>query len=180
MVKPQLRSVPGVAEVNSWGGYEKQYQVRIDPDRLVKHGLTFDQVTEAVKENNRNVGGGNIAVGARMLLVHGLGRTVNLEQIKNIVITAKDGVPIRVRDVADVQTGHEIRLGAVTAHGRGEAVLGLGFMLMGENSHEVTWALKNKLEEIRATLPPGVTIQTRLRPHGVGGPCDRHGAEEPV
>ena len=160
VVKPQLRSVPGVAEVNSWGGYEKQYQVRIDPGRLMKHGLTFDQVTEAVKANNRNVGGGNIAVGARMLLVQGLGRTANIEQIGNIVITAKDGVPIRVRDVADVQTGHEIRLGAVTAHGRGEAVLGLGFMLMGENSHEVTWALKNKLEEIRATLPPGVVIQT--------------------
>ena len=160
VVKPQLRSVPGVAEVNSWGGYEKQYQARIDPDRLVKHGLTFEQVTEAVKQNNRNVGGGNIAMGARMLLVHGQGRTVNVEQINNIVVTAKDGAPIRVRDVADVQTGHEIRLGAVTAHGRGEAVLGLGFMLMGENSHEVTWALKNKLEEIRSTLPPGVTIQT--------------------
>lgn len=160
VVKPQLRSIPGVAEVNSWGGYEKQYQVRIDPSRLVKHNLTFDQVTEAVKENNRNVGGGNISVGARMLLVHGQGRTVNVEQIKNIVITAKDGVPIHVGDVADVQTGHEIRLGAVTAHGRGEAVLGLGFMLMGENGHEVTWALKNKLEEIKSTLPPSVTIQS--------------------
>lgn len=160
VVKPQLRSIPGVAEVNSWGGYEKQYQVRIDPNRLVKHNLTFDQVTEAVKDNNRNVGGGNISVGARMLLVHGQGRTVNVEQIKNIVVTAKDGQPIHVGDVADVQTGHEIRLGAVTAHGRGEAVLGLGFMLMGENGHEVTWALKNKLEEIRSTLPPGVTIQS--------------------
>ena len=160
VVKPQLRSIPGVAEVNSWGGCEKQYQVRIDPSRLVKHGLTFDQVTEAVKENNRNVGGGNIAVGARMLLVHGQGRTVNVEQIKNIVVTAKDGQPIHVGEVADVQTGHEIRLGAVTAHGRGEAVLGLGFMLMGENGHEVTWALKNKLDEIRSTLPPGVAIQS--------------------
>lgn len=160
VVKPQLRSIPGVAEVNSWGGYEKQYQVRIDPNQLVKYGLTFDQVTEAVKENNRNVGGGNIAVGARMLLVHGQGRTVNVAQIKNIVVTAKDGQPIHVGDVADVQIGHEIRLGAVTAHGRGEAVLGLGFMLMGENGHEVTWALKNKLDEIRSTLPPGVTIQS--------------------
>jgi cobalt-zinc-cadmium resistance protein CzcA len=160
VVKPQLRSIPGVAEVNSWGGYEKQYQVCIDPIRLDKHGLTFAQVTEAVKENNRNVGGGSIAVGARMLLVHGQGRTVNEEQIRNIVIAAKAGASIRVRDVADVQTGHEVRLGAVTAHGRGEAVLGLGFMLMGENSHEVTAALKDKLEEIRATLPPGVTIQT--------------------
>ncbi len=160
VVKPQLRSIPGVAEVNSWGGYEKQYQVRIDPSRLVKYGLTFDQVTEAINENNRNVGGGNISVGARMLLVHGQGRTVNIEQIKNIVITAKDGQPIHVGNVADVQTGHEIRLGAVTANGRGEAVLGLGFMLMGENSHEVTSALKDKLQEIRAVLPPGVRIQT--------------------
>ncbi|MCC6124349.1 MAG: efflux RND transporter permease subunit [Pirellulales bacterium] len=160
VVKPQLRSIPGVAEVNGWGGYEKQYQVRIDPDRLIKHGLTFDRITEAVAENNRNVGGGSIRVGARMLLVHGQGRTADLEQIGNIVITAEDGVPIRVRDVSDVQTGGEIRLGAVTAHGRGEAVLGLGFMLMGENSHEVTWALKSKLQEIRASLPPGVTIQT--------------------
>ena len=160
VVKPQLRSISGVAEINSWGGCEKQYQVRIDPARLVKHGLTFDQAVEAVKENNRNVGGGSITVGSRMLLVQGLGRTVNLAQIRNIVITAKDGVPIHVGDVADVQTGHEIRLGAVTAHGRGEAVLGLGFMLMGENSHKVTLALKNKLEEIKTTLPPGVTIQT--------------------
>ena len=115
-----------------------------------------------------------------MLLVHGQGRTVNVEQIGNIVITAKDGVPIRVRDVADVQTGHEIRLGAVTAHGRGEAVLGLGFMLMGENSHEVTWALKNKLEEIRADVAAGRDDPDGLRPHRVGGPRDRHGAEEPV
>jgi len=160
VVKPQLRSIPAVAEVNSWGGYQKQFQVRLDPARLIKHGLTFDQVVEAVKDNNRNVGGGNIAVGARMLLVQGQGRTAGVEQIKNIVITATRGVPIHVGDVANVETGHEIRLGAVTAHGRGEAVLGLGFMLMGENSHEVTSALKNKLQEIRAVLPPGVTIQT--------------------
>jgi heavy metal efflux system protein len=160
VVKPQLRAIPGVAEVNSWGGYEKQYQIRLDPDRLVKHGLAFDQVAEAVKANNRSVGGGSITLNSRMLLVQGLGRTANLEQIANIVVTAKDGVPIRVGDVAEVQIGHEIRLGAVTAHGHGEAVLGLGFMLMGENSHDVTLALRNKLEEIKTTLPPGMTIQT--------------------
>ena len=160
VVKPQLRSIPGVAEVNSWGGYEKQYQVRIDPARLVKHGLTFDHVVEAVKDNNRNVGGGSVTVGSQMLLVQGLGRTVNLEQIRKIVVTAKDGVPIHVGDVADVETGHEIRMGAVTAHGRGEAVLGLGFMLMGENSHDVTLALKRKLDEIKTALPPGMTIQS--------------------
>lgn len=160
VVKPQLRSVSGVAEVNSWGGYEKQYQVRLDPDRLIEHELTFDQVAKALEENNENVGGGTITDGSQMLLVYGVGRTVNIEQIENIVITSRGGVPIRVRDAADVQIGHEIRRGTVTANGRGEAVLGLGFMLMGENSHDVTWALKNKLEEIKKTLPHGVTIQT--------------------
>jgi cobalt-zinc-cadmium resistance protein CzcA len=160
VIKPQLRTVSGTAEVNSWGGFEKQFQVRIDPDDLIKHGLTFDEVVAAVKANNRNVGGGNITRNTEMLLVHGIGRTVNIEQIQDIVIKAKDGVPIRVRDVADVQIGHEIRRGAVTADGQGEVVYGLGFMLMGENSHEVTYALKEKMEEIKTTLPPGVVVET--------------------
>ncbi len=160
IVKPKLRTVRGVAEVNSWGGYEKQYQVRIDPQRLIRHGLTFDQVVEAVEKNNKNVGGGSIRQGSQMLLVHGVGRTVNVEQIRNIVVTAQDGVPIRVRDVADVEIGHEIRRGAVTANGKGEVVLGLGFMLMGENPHEVTRDMKEKLEEIKQSLPSDVEIQT--------------------
>lgn len=160
VIKPQLRAVEGVAEINSWGGYEKQYQVRIDPSRLVKHGLTFDQVLEALRANNRNVGGGQLTVGSRALVVQGLGRTSSIEEIQQIMITAKEGVPIRVGDVAEVRQGHAIRLGAVTAQGRGEAVLGLGFMLMGHNAHEVTWALKNKLEEIRASLPAGVALRT--------------------
>jgi cobalt-zinc-cadmium resistance protein CzcA len=160
VVKPQLRSVPGVAEVNTWGGYEKQFQVRVDPQRLIRHELTLNEVVEALQANNRNVGGGNIGDTGRMLLVHGQGRVLSVPQIENIVVTAHDGVPINIRDVADVQIGHEIRQGAVTADGTGEAVLGLGFMLMGENSHEVTWALKEKLEEIRSGLPPNVEICT--------------------
>lgn len=160
VVKPQLRSVPGVAEINSWGGYEKQYQVRLDPDRLIKHGLTFEQLVAAITQNNQNVGGGTITHRSQLFVVHGVGRTVNIEQIENMVITSRDGVPIRVSDVADVQIGHEIRRGTVTANGQGEAVLGLGFMLMGENSHEVTWALKKRLQTIKETLPPGITIQT--------------------
>ena len=135
IVKPQLRTVRGTAEVNSWGGFEKQYQVRIDPSRLIKFNLTFDEVVDAVKANNRNVGGGNITRNTEMLLVHGIARTVNIPQIENIVIKAMDGSPIRVGDVADVQIGHEIRRGAVTADGQGEVVYGLGFMLMGENPH---------------------------------------------
>ncbi len=160
VIKPQLRTVPGTAEVNSWGGFEKQFQVRIDPDRVIRHGLTFDEIVQAIKANNRNVGGGNITQNAEMLLVHGIGRTVNIEQIGNIVIRAKDGVPIRVRNVAQVEIGYEIRRGAVTADGQGEVVYGLGFMLMGENSHEVTHALKEKMEEIKLSLPPGVEVVT--------------------
>jgi cobalt-zinc-cadmium resistance protein CzcA len=160
VIKPKLRTVKGTAEVNSWGGYEKQYLVRIDPPRLIKHGLTFDEVVEAVVRNNRNVGGGTTSQNSQMLLVHGVGRTVNVEQVKNIVVTAKQGVPIRLRDVADVEIGHEVRRGAVTADGKGEVVLGLGFMLIGENSHQVTWNLKQRLEEIKPTLPSNVKVQT--------------------
>ncbi len=153
VIRPKMRTVRGAAEVNSWGGNEKQYQVRIDPDKLIKFGLTFDQVAEAIEKNNKNVGGGSIRQNSQMLLVHGLGRVVNVGEIANVVVTAKDGVPIKVGEVAEVQVGHEIRRGAVTADGKGEVVLGLGFMLMGENSHDVTWALKNRLEEVKETLP---------------------------
>jgi cobalt-zinc-cadmium resistance protein CzcA len=159
VIRPKMRTVRGTAEVNSWGGYEKVYQVRIDPSRLIEFGLTFAEVTEAVQKNNRNVGGGNIQQNGTMLLVHGIGRTVNVEQIQNIVVKAHDGVPVRVRDVADVAIGHETRRGAVTADGKGEVVLGLGFLQMGENSHEVTWNMKRKLDDIRTTLPANVKVE---------------------
>jgi len=159
IIKPKLRTVKGTAEINSWGGYEKQFQVRIDPNKLDRHKITFEEVVEALQKNNRNVGGGNIRHRNQMLLVHGVGRTVNVDDIKGIVITAADGVPIKIADVAEVEIGHEIRRGAVTADGQGEVVLGLGFMLMGENSHEVTWALKKKLDEIKKSLPVNVQVQ---------------------
>jgi cobalt-zinc-cadmium resistance protein CzcA len=160
VIKPKMRTVKGAAEINSWGGYEKQYQVRIDPNLLIKYNLTFDEVVKAVEENNRNVGAGNIREGTRSVLVQGLGRTTNAEQIKGIVIAARHGVPIRVSDVAEVAIGSEIRRGAVTADGKGEVVMGLGFMLMGENTHQVTWAMKDRLEEIKPTLPANVKVQT--------------------
>lgn len=155
-VKPTMRTVPGSAEINSWGGLKKQYQVRLDPVRLVKHGLKFDQVLEAVSANNLNVGGGSIRQSGDTVLVHGVGRTVDIEQIGGIVITAVDGVPIRVRDVAEVVISHEMRRGVVTANGKGEVVLGLGFMLMGENSYAVTNRLRDKFHEVQQTLPDGV------------------------
>lgn len=157
-VKPTMRTVPGSAEINSWGGLKKQYQVRLDPVRLVKHGLKFDQVLEAVASNNLNVGGGSIRQSGDTVLVHGVGRTIDVPQIEGMVITAVDGVPIRVRDVADVVVSHEMRRGIVTANGKGEVVLGLGFMLMGENSYAVTNRLRNKFHEIQQTLPDGVRM----------------------
>jgi cobalt-zinc-cadmium resistance protein CzcA len=93
VIKPPMRTVRGTAEINSWGGYEKQYQIRIDPERIIKHGLTFSEVVDAVQRNNFNVGGGNISRQGGMLLVQGLGRTVGVEQLRQIVIDAKDGVP---------------------------------------------------------------------------------------
>jgi len=160
ILKPALRTVPGVAEVNSWGGYEKQYQVRLDPSRLIKHGLTFDAVVEAIQSNNLYAGGGNISARGSTLLVQGVGAVSNAEELGQIVVAAKDGVPVRVRDLGDVEIGAEIRRGAVTYQGKGEAVLGLGFMLMGENTHEVTSRLKAKLEELKKNLPPGIHVET--------------------
>jgi cobalt-zinc-cadmium resistance protein CzcA len=160
VIAPKMRSVSGTAEINTWGGYVKQYQVRIDPNLLIKYDLTYDQVVEAIEQNNRNVGGGRIQHGSQAVLVHGLGRTESIDEIKNIVVTAKHGVPILVADVAEVTIGAEIRRGAVTYGGRGEVVMGLGFMRMGENAHEVTWNMKDRLEQIKAALPPHVDVAT--------------------
>jgi cobalt-zinc-cadmium resistance protein CzcA len=158
VIRPVMRTVPGTAEINTWGGYEKQYEVQIDPARLIEFGITFGQVVHAVQTNNFNVGGGNISQEGGMLIVQGLGRTKGTQELGQIVIAAREGVPIRVSDIGDVQIGHASRRGAVTAEGKGEAVLGLGFMLMGENSHQVTQAMKDRLEQIRSALPANVTI----------------------
>lgn len=160
VVKPELRKVPGVAEVNSWGGKEKQYHVIVSPQSLVKYGLTYDDVATALRENNTNVGGGQVETGGQTLLVHGLGRVATTQEIAAIVIDAVDGVPIRVGDVAEIAIDHELRRGAVSAAGRGEAVMGLGFMLMGENSREVTLALKQALEKVAGALPDDVILET--------------------
>ncbi len=159
VIKPALRTVSGTAEINGWGGYEKQYQVRVKADKLLHYGVSFDQVMEAVRANNLVAGGGNIQQAGAMYPVRGLARTVNVEEIKKIVIdTPRPGVPVHVGDVAEVEIGHEIRLGGVTSQGRGEVVLGLCFMLMGENSHDVTDRLKAKIDSIKKTLPADVEL----------------------
>ena len=159
VVRPELLRVPGVAEVNAWGGYERQYEVVFDPHALVAHGLTLDRLVEALRANNQNVGGGVVASSGQDLLVMGMGRLGTLEEIADVVVVAKDGVPIRVRDLAAVRVGHQIRRGAVTAQGRGEVVLGLGFLLMGENSRDVARRLSDQLDVVRGALPDDVTIE---------------------
>jgi cobalt-zinc-cadmium resistance protein CzcA len=159
VIKPEMRKVAGVAEVNSWGGFELQYQVVVNPEVLVKYGLSLRDVFEALESNNSNVGGGEIVSAGQSLLVHGQARVANLDQIGNVVIRAEKGVPIRIRDIAEVRKGHEIRRGAVTAQGKGEVVLGLCFMLMGENSKVVTEKLKVRLDEVRQFLPKDIEVE---------------------
>jgi len=158
IIKPELRKVSGVAEVNSWGGFELQYQVVVDPEVLPKYGLVLADIFEALRSNNSNVGGGQIVSAGQSLLVQGTGRVNNVEEIGNIVLKAEDGFPLFIRDVAEVVIGHEIRRGAVTSDGKGEVVLGLGFMLMGENSKEVTEKLKAQLDHVTAFLPEDIQV----------------------
>ncbi|MDA0746958.1 MAG: CusA/CzcA family heavy metal efflux RND transporter [bacterium] len=160
VIKPELRKVSGVAEVNSWGGDVRQYHVVVSPEALLKFGLTLDDVFEALEANNQNAGGGLITSGGRSQMVHGIGRVTTLEEIENIVIASFDGSPIRIQDIAEkVKIDREIRRGAVTADGRGEVVLGLAFMLMGENGKVVTERLKIQLDNLRPFLPDDLIVE---------------------
>src|SRR5262249_44951046 len=132
-------------------------QVRPRPAALLERDVTLEQLQEALRRNNVNVGGGHLEAAGSMYLVRGLGRRSKTREIGDIAITTpRDGVSVRVRDVADVRIGPDLRMGSVTAQGQGEVVLGLGFMLMGENSRDVTAKLRDRLEEAKAPLPKGV------------------------
>ena len=160
VVRPQMMQVSGVAEINTWGGYEKQYHVVIDPDMLVKFDLTLDDVANALIRNNANAGGGFVDRGGEAQAIQGVALVTSLDEIRRIVVAARNGVPVLVDDVARVVEGHQIRRGAVTAEGEGEAVLGLGFMLVGENSRELTRRLASRLAEVRSSLPAEVEVET--------------------
>ena len=157
-IEPQLRSVPGVAEVNTWGGDERQIQVVVDPTALMKNGLTLGELVKALEDNNANVGGGVIEQSGEAAVVQGVGIVTDPAQLEATVITRREGVPIRVRDVAKVVDGRALRRGAATAGGAGEVVLGLGFLLMGENGQDVTQALSARLAIIQKSLPQGVNV----------------------
>src|SRR5690606_14627744 len=149
VLRPQMIQVEGVAEINTWGGFEKQIHVLVDPQLLVKHGLTLDDVANTLQKGNRNAAGGVIDEGGQTLLVRGQGLVLGIEDIESMVVASIEGIPIHMSDVAAVREASEIRRGAATADGKGEAVLGLGFMLMGENSRELTQRLESRLEEVR-------------------------------
>ena len=159
IIKPQLRNVPGVNEINTVGGYVKQYQIAPKVDQLVAMGLSLNDVVDALEKNNANVGAGYIEKSGEQYLIRVPGKVSNMDDIANIVITAKNGVPIRIKDVADVVIGHESRSGAATENGK-EVVLGTVFMLTGENSRTVSAAVEKQLAQINKTLPKGIVANT--------------------
>ena len=155
IIRPQLRTVPGVAEVNSIGGYVKQYQVAPDPEKLMAFNITFRDIMTALVKNNANVGAGYLEHKGEQYLIRAPGQVVSEEEISKIVIGTHRGVPIHIHDVAEVQIAKELRTGAATKNGR-ETVLGTVFMLKGENSRTVSLRVAEKMEEINRTLPEGI------------------------
>lgn len=156
----QLRSVPGVIEVNTFGGELKTYEVQVDPVRLQNYNLSLGDVFNALQENNDNAGGGYVVHGAEQRLIRGEGLVSTLADVSSIVLASNHGVPVRVRDVADVRFAPMLRQGAVTRDGDREAVIGMVMMIMGGNSRQVVDDVKAKIEEIEKSLPEGVAIDT--------------------
>ncbi|WP_219117381.1 efflux RND transporter permease subunit [Janthinobacterium sp. UMAB-56] len=159
IIKPQLRNVTGVTEINAIGGYAKQYQVAPYPEKLAAYGISLQDVVTALDRNNSNVGAGYIERQGEQLLIRAPGQVASKDDIGNIVVANVQGVAIRIRDVADVVLGRELRTGAATENGR-EVVLGTVFMLIGQNSRAVSQAVDKKMLEINRSLPKGVHAVT--------------------
>jgi cobalt-zinc-cadmium resistance protein CzcA len=159
IIKPQLRTVPGVAEINAIGGYAKEIHVAPSPERLSAHGLTLADVVTALERNNANVGAGYIERRGEQVLIRAPGQVRSMQDIGHVILANVGGTPVRIRDVAEVQVGRELRSGAATDNGR-EVVLGTAMMLIGENSRTVAQAVARRLEQINRTLPEGVRALT--------------------
>jgi cobalt-zinc-cadmium resistance protein CzcA len=157
----QLKSVPGVVEINTFGGQLKTYEVAPDPAALQAHRLPLSELFTALEQNNRNVGGAYLVRNREQVVIRGSGLIESLEDIGDIVLrTSDDGTPLYTRDVAALRFAPMVRQGVVTRDGRGEAVVGIVMMLIGENSRVVVDRVTEKVEALRASLPPGVTIET--------------------
>lgn len=159
IIKPQLRNVPGVIDVNSIGGFVKQYHVTPHPDKLRAYSFTFRDLMAALAENNASIGAGYIERNGEQYLIRSPGQVAGIEDINKIVVGNRDGIPIHVDDVADVFVGKELRNGAATQNGK-EAVLGTVFMLIGENSRTVSERVHTKMAEINKSLPEGIVAKT--------------------
>jgi cobalt-zinc-cadmium resistance protein CzcA len=159
-IAPQLRAIPGINEVNSFGGFVKQYHVLVDQNRLLKYGITLTDILEAIERNNANAGGNFLVRGWEQAYVRSLGLIQGIGDIEDIVLKARDGAPVFLRDVAAVKLGPETRPGAVTRDGKGEAVAGMTIMLKDQNSQLVVDAVKKAIPKIQAGLPKGVKINT--------------------
>ncbi len=158
VIKPQLRTVPGVTEVNSFGGLVKQYQVLVDPDRLLSYNVTLDDVFRAVEENSSVAGGNFLEHSSEQYIIRGIGLAQSIRDIEDMVVGSNNGTPILIRNVATVEPGAEVRQGAVVMQGRGEVTAAIVMMLKGENSRRVIERIKAKVEEINSTLPKHVKI----------------------
>lgn len=158
IVRPILRTVPGVTDVNSFGGLTKQYQVIVNPDKLTSFGITLNELFEALEKNNANASGNFIEHRSEQYVVRGLGLVKTLADIENIIVASHKHTPVFVRDVADVKVGAELRQGAVSANGKGEVVAGIVLMLKGASGRDVVTAVKEKLPEIERALPKGVKL----------------------
>jgi len=161
IIRPQLKNVAGVADVDSIGGYVKQYQVRPDPSKLMGLGLSFNELVGALEANNLSRGASTIERSGEGVVVRTGGRLETLEDIRNVVIATRGAVPIRIGDVASIVVGGELRTGSASENGR-EVVIGTALMLIGGNSRTVAAAVDGKLKEIRGTLPAGVEARTIL------------------
>ncbi|MFC0132950.1 CusA/CzcA family heavy metal efflux RND transporter [Massilia eurypsychrophila] len=159
IIKPQLRNVGGVTEINSIGGYAKEYHVTPNPAKLASHNLTLQNLVVALERNNSNVGAGYIEKKGEQFLIRVPGQVRNIEDIRNVILSNVQNVPVRLRDVAEVGVGRELRTGAATDNGQ-EVVLGTVFMLIGQNSRVVSQAVDKKMVEINRTLPAGVKAFT--------------------
>ncbi len=162
MVKRQLSGIPGVVEVNTWGGYLKQYEVAINPERIKGLGITLLQVYDALSKNNNVAGGAYIEKQYQSYFIRGDGLVSSLEDIENIVVANRDGIPVLIKDIATVQFGSANRFGAITANGEGEKVMGQIMMLKDANSNKVIDAVKTRVDEVQKTLPEGVFINPIL------------------
>ncbi|MFY3604216.1 CusA/CzcA family heavy metal efflux RND transporter [Achromobacter xylosoxidans] len=159
VIKPQLRNITGVTEINSIGGFAKEYQVAPNTERLASYGLSLTDIMAALDRNNANVGAGYIERKGEQYLIRAPGQVRSIDDIRDVVLTAVDGQAIRIRDVADVSIGRELRTGAATDNGQ-EVVLGTVFMLIGENSRSVSQAVSARIDAINKTLPPGIKAVT--------------------